>query len=136
MRALKVLEIFRHSPVHIALVLDEFGSIQGLITLNDIFETLVGEIKSQVHKDPEIVAKSDGSFFMDGTVSIFELKKTLHLQKLPREDLATYQTIGGFVVSYLDRIPKTGDGFEWEGYQFEILDMDDNRVDKVLITKK
>lgn len=135
MRALKVLELFRHSPVHIALVLDEFGSIQGLVTLNDILEALVGEIKSQTHKDPEIVAKSDGSFFMDGTVSIYELKKTLHLQKLPKEDLATYQTIGGFVISYLDRIPKTGDSFEWKGYQFEILDMDDNRVDKVLITK-
>jgi len=135
MRALKVLEIFRHSPVHIALVLDEFGGIQGLITLNDILEALVGEIKSQTYKDPEIVAKPDGSFFMDGTVSIPDLKKTLHLHKLPKEDSASYQTIGGFVISYLDRIPKTGDYFECEGYRFEILDMDDSRVDKVLITK-
>ncbi|MEK7633545.1 MAG: hemolysin family protein [Patescibacteria group bacterium] len=135
MRALKVLEIFRHSPVHIALVLDEFGSIQGLITLNDILEALVGEIKSQSYKDPEIVSKPDGSFFIDGTVSVNDLKKTLHLGKLPKEELSAYQTIGGFIISFLEQIPKTGDYFEWEGYRFEILDMDDNRVDKVLITK-
>ena len=135
MRALKVLEIFRHSPIHIALVLDEFGSTQGLITFNDILEALVGEIKSQSYKDPEIVSKPNGSFLVDGSVSIKDLKKTLYLGKLPKEELAVYQTIGGFIISFLERIPKTGDCFDWEGYQFKILCMDDNRVDKVIITK-
>lgn len=135
MRALKVLEMFRHSPVHIALVLDEFGSVQGLITLNDILEALVGEIKTQTPPDPLIVAREAGSLFVDGVVPIYDLKKRLRLEKLPKEDSTTFQTVGGFVISYLDRIPKTGDHFDWGGYRFEVVDMDDNRVDKVLIKK-
>ncbi|MFA5770812.1 MAG: hemolysin family protein [Patescibacteria group bacterium] len=135
MKAIKVLEMFRHSPVHIALVLDEFGNIQGLVTLNDILEALVGEIKSQSIQEPLIVVRDDGSFLIDGTVPIYDLKKKLHLQELSNKDLSNYQTVAGFVISHFEKIPKTGDFFEKSGYKFEVIDMDNNRVDKILIKK-
>src|SRR3990167_4132213 len=135
MKAIKVLEMFRHSPVHIALVFDEFGNIQGLITLNDILEALVGEIKSQSIQESLIMSRDDGSFLIDGTVSIYELKKELHLQELTNQDLSNYQTAAGFVIAHLEKIPKTGDFFEKSGYKFEVVDMDNNRVDKILVKK-
>ena len=135
MRALKVLEIFRHSPVHIAFVVDEFGVIQGLITLNDILEALVGDIKTRTTYDPKTVRRPDGSLLIDGSVSIKEFKKNLNIKTLPKEDTGSYQTVGGFIISYLDRIPKTGDKFEWDNYLFEVVDMDDTRVDKILVVK-
>ena len=136
MKAIKVLELFRHSPVHIALVLDEFGNIQGLITLNDILEALVGEIKSQSAQELSVVTRADGSFLIDGALSIYDLKKKLHLQNLTKNDLSTYQTAAGFVISHLDKIPQTGDMFEKYNYKFEVIDMDNNRIDKILVRKK
>lgn len=134
-KAIKVLELFRHSTVHIALVLDEFGNIQGLVTLNDILEALVGEIKSQTTQEPLIVVRDDGSFLIDGAVPIYDLKKKLHLQELTNKDLSNYQTVAGFVIAHFEKIPKTGDFFEKSGYKFEVIDIDNNRVDKVLVKK-
>lgn len=135
MKAIKVLETFRHSPIHIALVLDEFGNIQGLVTLNDILEALVGEIKTQSIQDPLIITRNDGSFLADGTVSIHELRKKLRLHELTNKDLSNYQTVAGFVIAQLEKIPKAGDVFEKYGYRFEVVDMDNNRVDKIFIKK-
>ncbi|OGK53041.1 hypothetical protein A2970_00040 [Candidatus Roizmanbacteria bacterium RIFCSPLOWO2_01_FULL_44_13] len=135
MKAIKVLEMFRRSPTHIALVIDEFGTIQGMVTLNDILEALVGEIKSQSVHDSLIVTRKDGSLLVDGTVSIYELKKKLQLQGLTNRDLDIYQTAAGMVIAHLDKIPKAGDVFEKLGYRFEVVDMDNNRVDKILIKK-
>lgn len=134
-KAIKVLEMFRHSPVHIALVIDEFGNIQGLITLNDILEALVGEIKSQSVHSPMIITRKDGSFIIDGATSMYDFKKKLRLKELTDKDLDTYQTVAGFVISQLEKIPKTGDYFEKYDYRFEVVDMDNNRVDKILATK-
>ena len=127
--------MFRHSPVHIALILDEFGSIQGLVTLNDILEALVGEIKSQIPQDLSIVVRDDSSLLIDGTVPLYDLKKKLHLHELSNKDLSNYQTAAGFVIAHFEKIPKTGDFFEKSGYKFEVIDMDNNRVDKILIKK-
>ena len=135
MKAIKVLEMFRRSPVHIALVLDEFGTIQGMVTLNDILEALVGEIKTQIIHDSLIVVRKDGSLLVDGTVSIYELQKKLRWQGLTNRDLDIYQTVAGLVIAHLDKIPKTGDYFEKMGYRFEVVDMDNNRVDKILKNK-
>lgn len=136
MRALKVLEMFRRSDVHVALVLDEFGNVQGLVTLNDILEALVGDIKTQsISDDSQVVKRSDGSMLIDGLLPISELKKLLSIEALPKEQSNLYQTIGGFMITYLDRIPKTGEKFELNGFRFEVADMDNNRVDKVLVTK-
>lgn len=134
-KAIKVLEMFRKSSVHIALVLDEFGDIQGLVTLNDILEALVGEIKSKAIQDSLIVAREDKSFLVDGTVSMYDLKKKFGLQELTDKDSGIYQTTAGFVIASLDKIPKTGDSFEKFNYRFEVIDMDDNRVDKILVKK-
>jgi putative hemolysin len=134
-KAIKVLEMFRKSSVHIALVLDEFGGIQGLVTLNDILEALVGEIKSKTSQDPLIVQREDKSFLVDGAVSVYELKKKFGLQELTNKDSSLYQTTAGFIIASLDKIPKTGDTFEKLGYKFEVIDMDDNRVDKILVKK-
>jgi len=135
MKAIKVLELFRHSKTHIALVLDEFGTVQGLVTLNDILEALVGEIKSQAPLEFPIVTRSDGSLFVDGAVSLYDLKKKLKLQGLINDNLGAYQTAAGFVIAHLEKIPQSGDFFEKSGYRFEVVDMDNNRVDKILIKK-
>lgn len=135
MKAIKVLEMFRHSPLHIALVLDEFGNVQGLVTLNDILEALVGEIKSQAPQNVPIVVRGDGSILIDGTLSIYDLKKKLRLQEMTSKDSSNYQTVAGFVIAHLEKIPKAGDVFEKSGYRFEVVDMDNNRVDKVLVKK-
>jgi len=134
-RALKVLEMFRHSPVHIALILNEYGHIEGLVTLNDILEALVGEIKSQSIHDPQVVKRPDGSLLVDGMTTIRDMTKLLKIKDLNPEELDTYQTVGGLAMSHLDRIPKSGDAFLWKGYNFEVVDMDDKRVDKVIISK-
>lgn len=134
-RATKVLEMFRHSTIHIALVIDEFGSIQGLVTMNDIFEALVGNIQDQSSPPKHIMQREDGSFLVDGGVSIYDLKKKLKIQALRSKDLALYQTAAGFMITHLDKVPAEGDAFERYGYRFEVVDMDKNRVDKVLVSK-
>lgn len=134
-RVLRVLEIFRNSPMHIALVIDEYGNIQGLVTFNDILRALVGDIESREKTDdPEVVKRTDGSLLLDGMLSISELKEILKVTSLPGDDSGAYQTLGGFVLSYLDRVPKSGDKFRWDGFQFEVVDMDQHRVDKVIVT--
>lgn len=135
MKAIKVLEMFRHSPIHIALVLDEFGTIQGLVTFNDILEALVGEIKSQSLQDPLITVREDGSFLIDGMTSLYDLKKELNLQDLTNKDLSIFQTAAGFFIAHLEKIPKSGEYFDKYGYRFEVVDMDQNRIDKILVKK-
>ncbi|MDO8498101.1 MAG: hemolysin family protein [bacterium] len=135
MKAIKVLEMFRHSSIHIALVLDEFGSIQGLVTLNDILKALVGEIKPQTPQSFPFTTRDDGSLLIDGAVAIYDLKKKLNLKGLTNKDLNVYQTTAGFVIAHLEKIPKTGDIFEKYGYRFEVIDMDNNRIDKILVKK-
>jgi putative hemolysin len=134
-RALKLLEMFRHSPIHIALAIDEFGNIQGLITLNDVLEALIGDIKTQNTIDPHVVKRNDGSYLLDGMVTVSELKRILKIDRLPNEESGGYQTVGGFAISFLDSIPKTGDTFVWNNFRFEIIDMDDKRVDKILVSR-
>jgi putative hemolysin len=109
--------------------------MQGLVTLNDILEALVGEIKTQSNQDPVIVVRDDGTLLIDGEVSIYDLKKKLHIPGSGLKNLGTYQTVAGFVLAHLDKIPKSGDFFEKMGYRFEVIDMDDNRVDKILVKK-
>lgn len=135
MKTIKVLEMFRHSPIHIALVLDEFGTIQGLVTFNDILEALVGEIKSQTVQDPLITVRENGSFLIDGMTSLYDLRKELHLDDLTNKDLSIFQTAAGFFIAHLEKIPKTGEYFEKYGYRFEVVDMDHNRIDKILVKK-
>ena len=134
MPALKVLELLRHSKVHIALVIDEFGGFQGLVTLFDILELIVGEIpESGERSNLEVIQREDGTWLVDGMLPIDEFKALFHLSELPDELRGYYQTVGGFIMSFLGHIPAASDHFEWSGIRIEVMDMDGMRVDKVLV---
>jgi putative hemolysin len=135
-RALKVLEMFKETGVHIAMVIDEYGGVEGLVTLNDLIEAIVGELPtSEEMEEPAIVQREDGSWLIDGMLSTDELKSFLEKEELPNEERGHYQTLGGFMMALLGRVPATADHFEWEEFRFEVVDMDGTRVDKVLVTK-
>lgn len=134
MPALKVLELFRESRVHTALVIDEYGGFQGLVSLFDILEAIVGEIPELGEvSEPEIFRREDGSWLIDGMLPIDEFREIFRLGVLPDQDRNYYQTVGGFVMTFLGRVPEVGDRFEWSGLKFEVMDMDGLRVDKVLV---
>jgi putative hemolysin len=134
--ALKLLELFKKSRTHIALVVDEYGGVEGLVTLNDILEDLVGEVASvDMPEEKQVVERSDGSWLIDGKVLIDDLKELLKIPQLPEEESGSYQTLGGLVMLQVGRVPVTGDIFESKGHRFEVVDMDGKRVDKVLVTK-
>ena len=135
---LKSLESFKESGIHIALVIDEYGSLQGLVTLNDILESIVGNIASHDQKEekPGAVQREDGSWLVDGMQTVEDFKDLMELDSLPEEGTDTYQTLGGFVMMQLGRIPKPGEHFMVDGVRYEVMDMDGNRVDKVLVKKE
>jgi putative hemolysin len=133
--ALSVLDEFKTSGARLALVTDEYGSIQGLITIHDIMASIVGGIPSAGHP-PEgaAIQREDGSWLLDGLLPIDEFHDLIDADTLPGEGRGYYQTLGGFVMMYLERTPRTGDRFVWDKLRFEVLDMDGYRVDKVLVT--
>ncbi len=131
---IQVIEEFRQKRLHMAIILDEYGGTQGIVTPTDILEKLVGDLPDLNDSyDPDIVVREDGSLLLDGLVLLGDLKDILQVKELPIED--GYQTLGGLVMSQLSRIPTTGDTFIWEGLSFEVIDMDGYRVDKVLVKK-
>lgn len=137
MNVMQLLEQFRKTGRHIAIVTDEFGAVQGLVSLIDVMEAIVGDIPDRGRPtQPEAKKREDGSWLIDATLSIGELKPLLGIeQPLPQETLAGYQTVGGFVVTQFGRIPAAGDKFDWERWRFEVMDMDRRRVDKVLVSE-
>ncbi|KAF0108419.1 MAG: hypothetical protein FD146_993 [Anaerolineaceae bacterium] len=124
----RALEMFRESKRDLMLVVDEFGVVQGLITLADILEEIVGEFEGE----PQATQRQDGSWLLDGMLPNDEFKELFNLRRLPDEE--EYETLGGFIMTHLRRIPKPADQFEWGGMRFEVMDMDGNRIDKVLVT--
>ncbi len=133
---IKLLEDFREKRLHMAFVLDEYGSVQGIVTPTDIMEAIVGDLPEiQESYEPEIIQREDGSWLLDGMVSVDELKELFNLKKLPQEE-EDYQTLGGMVMTLLCRIPISGDSFDIGDLHFEVVDMDEHRVDKVLVTPK
>lgn len=137
MDGLTLLELFKKSGVHMAMVIDEFGNVQGILSLNDILEAIVGDIPTINELDEEeIVKRDDGSWLIDGLLSIDEFKEYFHIKKLPDERSGVFHTIGGFMMHHLGRIPAASDTFERDDFIFEVVDMDGNRVDKVLVRKK
>ena len=133
-RALRIMEMFKQSDTHIAIAVDEYGVIQGIVTLNDILEAIIGDLPSVGQsEDTSAVQREDGSWLLDGMVSIDKFKDLFELGRLPGEEMGNYQTLGGFVITHLGRIPVAADHFEWGGLRFEVMDMDGNRVDKMLV---
>ena len=134
---IELLEEFKKHRQHLALVVDEFGELQGLVTMNDVLETLVGDVATvEDASQPDIVRRDDGSWLVDGDIAIERFKEAMGLDhELPDEATGAYRTLGGLAMKLLGRMPKVGDRFTSEGYRFEVIDMDRNRVDKLLITK-
>lgn len=131
---LKVLELFKQTGQQAALVIQEYGDIEGLITLHDILEAIVGDISSREDVEhPQAVQREDSSWLLDGLLPIEEVKDILHIRELPDEASRDYDTLAGFVLLQLGRIPTVGDHFEWGNYRFEVLEMDGRRIDKVLV---
>lgn len=132
MLALRALERFKQTGIQVALLVDEFGGVEGLVTLIDMMEAIVGDIPTlEEIAEPPVVRRDDGSYLVEGYLDVDDLKELLQADILPDE--GDYQTLGGFVVSLIGRLPRVGDHADWGGYRFEIVDMDGNRVDKVLI---
>ncbi len=134
--ALRVLELLQEHGRHVALLTDEFGSIQGLITHNDILEAVVGALPAPGKAaEPSAVRRSDGSWLVDGLMDVETFKALFDIEnaELPDEELSIYQTLGGLAMHQIDAIPTVGQTFTWQGFRFEIMDMDGRRVDKVLV---
>jgi putative hemolysin len=131
---LRLVETFKNSGKHLALVADEFGGIAGLVTLNDVMEAIVGDFPSQNERaKPAVAVRPDGSWLIDAMIEMERLEQALPGFKVEDSANTDYQTLAGFVVKRLGHLPKEGETFEEQGYIFEVLDMDRHRVDKVLV---
>ncbi len=135
MNALKILERFRKDRNYFAIVVDEYGSIQGIITLHDLTENIFGALPDLDDVEaPAIIVREDGSLLVEGAIPIDELRETVDLKEFDLED-ADYATLAGYILYKLSEIPKAGDHFSSEAYRFEIVDMDKSKIDKVLISR-
>jgi putative hemolysin len=129
MFASRALELFKEKSTELLLVVDEFGGLQGLLTINDILEEIVGAMEFE---EPQATQRQDGSWLLDGMLEVDEFKELFDFHALPHED--EYETLSGFVMTLLGRVPQAAENFEWNGFRFEVMDMDGRRVDKVLVT--
>ena len=133
LRALHVLEQFRETGTHLALVVNEYGGTEGIVTLNNVLEAIAGEMgQGQVPVSPSVVRRDDGSLLIDGTISMEEFRELLDLED-QRDELREYRTLGGWVFTTLGHVPRPGEHFDANGYRVEVVDMDGNRIDKVLV---
>lgn len=131
----RLVELFRNSAEHSALVIDEHGGVQGLVTEHDILEAIVGDLPSaQDLSQPQAVQREDGSWLLDGLMTLDEVRDVLDIGPVPGEERGTFETLGGFVMDQLGEVPIPGAHFTWGKYRFEVLDMDERRVDKLLVS--
>ncbi|MEO7530078.1 MAG: hemolysin family protein [Sediminibacterium sp.] len=134
--AYQVLENFKQTKIHQCFIVDEYGTVQGLITLNDILEAIVGDIQQEEDENYEIVERADGSFLVDAQLPFYNFLTRLDMTEWMMEGDQEFDTLAGFIIHELEKIPVTGDTFEWKDFEFEIVDMDNHRIDKVLVTRK
>jgi putative hemolysin len=133
--ALHLLDLFKRTGGHIVLIVDEHGGITGLLTHHDMLQALAGEIPfGGGPAESKAVQRHDGSWLLDGMLSVDEFKDIFHLETLPGENRDAYQTLGGFLFTHMGRVPSVSDHFEWNGLRFEVVDMDGKRIDKVLVS--
>ena len=133
---IQLMENFRHSKNSLALIVDEYGDVQGIVTLNDVLAAIVGDYSvPEIQEEDDLIRREDGSWLVDGEVSLERLTSELGIRHdLPGEDSNRFHTVGGFMMYMLGRIPAAADRFDVGGWRFEVMDMDKNRVDKVLVT--
>jgi putative hemolysin len=132
---MKLLEQFRESGVQMVFVVDEYGQVIGLITVQDLLEALAGEFKPHGSAEGWAAQRADGSWLLDGLMPVAEIKERLGLASVPEEDKGRYQTLSGMMMWLIGRVPQTGDRTEWQGWQLEVVDLDGNRIDKVLAVR-
>jgi putative hemolysin len=132
---MELLEHFKVSGAELVFVVDEYGAVQGVITVRDVLEAITGEFGTPSDEDAWAVQREDGSWLIDGLIPVPELKDRLELKDMPEEDRGRYNTLAGMVMLLLGRLPTTTDSVEWSGWRFEVMDMDGKRVDKVLASR-
>ncbi|MDD5036111.1 MAG: hemolysin family protein [Methylococcaceae bacterium] len=131
-----LLEEFKKTRMHFALVIDEYGELLGLLTLNDVMEAIVGDIASaDLEEEPLLAQREDGSWLIDGKMPVDQFKNLFHLDELPDEGKGNYHTVGGFVMVHIGKVPTAADHFHWKDLRIEVVDMDKNRVDKILVSQ-
>jgi len=135
--ALRLLELFRTATTPLAVIMDEYGSVAGIITLHDLLEAIVGDLSTvdEPDEEPGIIEREDGSWFIDGMLPAEELRELLGRESLPGENEGVYRTAAGFVMAELGKIPIPGDHFVMDGIRFEVADMDKRRIDKILVSR-
>ncbi|MEW5757798.1 MAG: hemolysin family protein [Pseudomonadota bacterium] len=129
---MELLSQFRASSTHMVFVIDEYGDVQGMVSLHDVLEAVTGEFKPHRIEDSWAVQREDGSWLLDGLIPIPELKDRLELKSVPEEDRGRYHTLSGMIMWLLGSLPRTGDIVTWEGWRLEVVDLDGKRIDKVL----
>lgn len=136
--AMQLLETLKKNRAEMALVIDEYGEIEGVVTLSDVLGALVGDVSViDEHHEEDGVRRDDGSWLLDGGMSFDRFRELLEADlRFPEEGAGTYHTLAGFVMTFLGHIPQMSDHFEWEGYRFEVVDMDRNRIDRLLVKKQ
>ncbi|MDH0863543.1 hemolysin family protein [Mitsuaria sp. GD03876] len=132
---MELLANFRSSAVHMAFVIDEYGEVQGLVTLHDLVEAITGEFQPRDPASAWAVKREDGSWLLDGHIPVPELKDSLGLDAVPEEDRGRYHTLSGMMMLLTGRLPREADKVDWEGWRFEIVDMDGKTIDKVLVSR-
>ena len=137
MPAVQLLDSFRQSHKHVALVMDEYGAVEGLVTVTDLLTAIVGELPADASEaQGAFVSRADGSWLVDGSAAMEQVQQHFGMDALPEDEAGAYHTIAGFVMARLGRVPKAADTFEWAGMRFEVMDMDGRRIDKVLVSRK
>jgi len=137
MQALDVIERLRESRAHMALVIDEYGGLEGLVTFTDIMRAILGDLPdNQGQREEPVIEREDGTWLVDGMYPVDEFQDYFEIKELPHEDEANYQTVGGMVMALLGQVPKPSDRVSWAGYDIEVMDMDGRRVDKVLVSPR
>jgi magnesium and cobalt exporter, CNNM family len=132
---IRLLELFKLNAAHLAMVVDEYGDVQGLVTITDVVEAIIGEVpEAGEAQELDVVRRTDGSLLVDGGISLARLNEALGRPiELPEDEAGRYHTLGGFVMARLGRVPRAGEEFSYTGLRFEVLDMDRHSVDKVLV---
>lgn len=132
--AYQVMEKFKESQIHSCFIVDEYGSVQGMITLNDILDAILGDIGQVDEEDYEMVQREDGSYLVDAQMPFYNFLSRFDKEEWANEDEYQFDTLAGCILHELERIPHSGDKLEWRGFTFEVVDMDGHRIDKVLVT--
>lgn len=131
--AYQLLEKYKENKSHHAFIVDEYGTLQGIVTLNDVLEAIVGDMAPVDPDDYEIVEREDGSYLVDAQIPFYDFLSYFESEDLIEQSEQDFDTLAGFIIKELEKIPQTGEKFEWKGFTFEIVDMDTQRIDKVLV---